>query len=177
VRVAGVTNTVRLKNSKKGDRYATFNIEDPSGVIEVIAWPRVYKECEEAIVGNAPVLVTGALEIGDAGGIQDTEESEGFLRKPQVIASEIVTLAEMRRRVARYVDISMDAARMDPSSVSDLKKTLALYPGDCRTYLKVVRQGASETLIELPDTLAIDPCDDLLMAVDKLLGPGSTALR
>jgi len=177
VRVAGVTNTVRLKNSKKGDRYATFNIEDPSGVIEVIAWPRVYKECEEAIVGNAPVLITGTLEIGDAGGTQDTEESEGFQRKPQVIASEILTLAEMRRRVARYVDISMDAARMEPSSVSDLKKTLALYPGDCRTYLKVVRQGASETLIELPDTLAIDPCDDLLMAVDKLLGPGSTALR
>ena len=36
---------------------------------------------------------------------------------------------------------------------------------------------AVEAPLVSDDTLAIDPCDDLLMAVDKLLGPGSTALR
>jgi DNA polymerase-3 subunit alpha len=50
VTMAGVTNTVRLKNSRKGDRYATFNLEDREGAIEVIAWPDTFKKCEAAIV-------------------------------------------------------------------------------------------------------------------------------
>src|SRR5207247_114959 len=42
VKLGGVIHSLRLKNSKKGDRYATFVLEDKEGVVEVIAWPDTY---------------------------------------------------------------------------------------------------------------------------------------
>ncbi|TMA80050.1 MAG: hypothetical protein E6J72_09450 [Deltaproteobacteria bacterium] len=43
VKVGGVVHTLKLKNNKKGDRYATFNLEDKSGTIEVLVWPEAYR--------------------------------------------------------------------------------------------------------------------------------------
>src|SRR5262245_510632 len=61
VRLGGVIHTVRLRNSKKGERYATFVLEDKEGVVEVIAWPDTYRRHEEVIEGGAPVVVSGGL--------------------------------------------------------------------------------------------------------------------
>src|SRR5204862_210585 len=33
VRIGGVINSIRLRNSKKGDRYATFTLEDKEGTV------------------------------------------------------------------------------------------------------------------------------------------------
>ena len=47
-------------------------------MIEVIAWPKVYAQCEAAIVAREPVFVSGRLELGEgfrgaAAGADDTE--------------------------------------------------------------------------------------------------------
>src|SRR5262249_12014358 len=39
VKLGGVVLALKLKNSKRGDRYATFTLEDRWGAVEVIAWP------------------------------------------------------------------------------------------------------------------------------------------
>lgn len=183
VRTAGVTNTVRLKNSKKGDRYATFNLEDQGGAIEVIAWPKVFAQCETAIVGREPVFVTGRLEIGEgarAGG--DTDEGGGgarggFRMKPQIIAEEVTVLTEKRRMTARGVDISVSSGALGSDDMERLKATLQKHPGTCRPFLKVRRPGETETWIELPKELGVDPTDIFLSEIESLLGPGSATLR
>ncbi|MFQ5477255.1 MAG: DNA polymerase III subunit alpha [Candidatus Binatia bacterium] len=177
VRVAGVTNTLRLKNSRKGERYATFFLEDKEGITEVIAWPRVYRQYEEAIVGKAPIYLSGTLEFTGDSAAPELAEDDGFSRKPQIIADEIVELAEMRRRAARYVDITIETGSFAPPRLEDLKTTLARFPGNCRSYLRVVKPGASETVIELPTQFNVDPCDGFLAAVDELLGPGRAQIR
>src|SRR5207248_55124 len=58
VKVGGVIHTLKLKNSKKGDRYATFALEDKEGVVDVIAWPDAYRKHEDVIQGGAPVVVS-----------------------------------------------------------------------------------------------------------------------
>src|SRR6185295_17543403 len=63
VKMGGVIHTLKLKNSKKGDRYATFVIEDKEGTVEVIAWPDTYRKHEPVIQSGAPVVVSGALEL------------------------------------------------------------------------------------------------------------------
>ena len=56
VKLAGVIHSLKLKNNKKGDRYATFNFEDKDGVVEVIVWPESYRKHEAAIHADQPVL-------------------------------------------------------------------------------------------------------------------------
>src|SRR4029079_14530201 len=65
VRVGGVVTALKLKNTKKGDRYASFVLEDWLGTIESIVWPDTYREVAHLIVADDPVLVSGRADITD----------------------------------------------------------------------------------------------------------------
>ena len=134
VTLAGVIQGLRLKNSKKGDRYATFFLEDLDGIVEVIAWPEAYRKNEPLITGADPVSLTGKLDI--------TEE------RCQIIADQFVRLDEARARTIRELKIQIDGSRFTREDLERLGQTLACYPGNCPTYLHVKRD-AYETRISL----------------------------
>ncbi len=186
VTVAGVTNSIKRKNSKKGDRYATFNLEDRDGVVEVIAWPKTYKACEETLLGRTPVLVTGRLEVGDSAGARmrpgGADNADGATSGPdltakcQIIADKLIPLVQARRDRAIGVTLTVESGRLGPECIEALERTLKRFPGSCRPFLSVVRPGDSQTTIEFPG-LRIDPCDELFVEVERILGPGTASLR
>ncbi|MBI5505623.1 MAG: DNA polymerase III subunit alpha [Deltaproteobacteria bacterium] len=182
IRAAGVTNTVKRKNSKKGERYATFNLEDRDGVIDVIAWPDCYRRCESAIIGREPVLVMGRIEFGEAiggGGPDVGGDEEGgpdFSRKAQIIAEEIIPMPEARRRAAQSIRLRVDSSGAGPSTIAELKSAIEKNPGSCRSFLSIVRTGVTETLIELPPELSVNPSDAFLQTAEALLGAGCITL-
>ena len=63
VRVGGVITALKLKNTKKGDRYATFSLEDWLGTVESIVWPDTYLKVAHLIVADDPVLVSGRADV------------------------------------------------------------------------------------------------------------------
>ena len=80
IKMGGVVSALKLRNTKKGDRYANFNLEDKTGFIEVITWPDTYKRSAELLGADDPIFVKGRLEVGE--------------ERMQVIANEVVLLAE-----------------------------------------------------------------------------------
>ena len=50
---------LKLKNNRKGDRYATFFLEDLHGIVEVIAWPDTLRKHEALITGSDPLFLEG----------------------------------------------------------------------------------------------------------------------
>ncbi|HYB97658.1 MAG TPA: DNA polymerase III subunit alpha [Candidatus Limnocylindrales bacterium] len=181
VRVAGVTNTVKRKNSKKGERYATFNLEDRDGLIEVIAWPDCYRRCEAAIIGREPVIVMGRLEYGEGGGASDghgdEEAGPDYSRKAQIIADEVIPLPQARRRAAQRIRLRVDSSAVRPDAFAQLKSALERNRGTCRSYLNVVARGSTETEIELPDELSVDPTDGLIQIAEALFGEGCVSFE
>ena len=144
VRVAGVTNTVRRKNSKKGERYATFNIEDREGVVEVIAWPDCYRRCETAIVGREPVIVLGRLEFGEvARPARRGQRGRRRGRRPTIRArprsspTRCCRCREARRKAARSRRPRASTAARSPRRHRQAAlDAAARYPGRCRPYLQ-----------------------------------------
>ncbi len=63
VRVGGVITSLKLKNTKKGDRYASFALEDWAGTIDSIVWPDTYKQIQALIVADDPVIVSGRADV------------------------------------------------------------------------------------------------------------------
>src|SRR6185369_1910788 len=96
VRVGGVIHTVKLRNSKKGDRYATFVIEDKEGVVEVIAWPDTYRKHENVVQAGAPVVVAGALELSED--------------RCQIIVDEVTPLARAHAEAIKQVHVRVPRA-------------------------------------------------------------------
>src|SRR5207248_11143830 len=80
VKIGGVISSLKLKNTKKGDRYGSFNLEDKSGFVEVVAWPDVYRKAVELLNSDDPIFVKGRMEVGED--------------RIQVFANEITPLAQ-----------------------------------------------------------------------------------
>ena len=78
IRLGGVVSALRLRNTKKGDRYGSFNLEDKTGFIEVIVWPEAYKKCADLLGADDPIYVKGKMEVGED--------------RVQVIANEVTRL-------------------------------------------------------------------------------------
>ncbi len=65
VTLGGIITAVRSFNTKKGDAMAFFQLEDPQGTIEVVAFPRVFAEARELIRSQVLVLVSGKVQTRD----------------------------------------------------------------------------------------------------------------
>jgi DNA polymerase-3 subunit alpha len=182
VTVGGVIHTVKTKTSKKGDRYATFSLEDKEGVVEVIAWPETYRRFETVIHGEDVVLVSGSLDKQEAVAPRAdeaeaiAEAGEVARERCQIIADEIRPLASVREQSVRQVHLQVSADRLTEEQLVLLRETLAQHHGSCPAYLHVIVPGRSEAVIELPESLRVVPSEAMLDAVEKIFGSGAILL-
>ncbi len=175
VKVGGVVTALKLKNTKKGERYASFQLEDKTGFIEVIVWPDLYRRVTETLVLDDPILVQGKLEVGE--------------ERAQIIASDISPLQQLasktRPKATPAVRKSPDAAhenvhfylqvpQVEPHELRRLRETLLQFPGHSLVFLHLV-SAEGETVIELPDRLRVAPEPRLAAEVEKVFGPRISA--
>jgi DNA polymerase-3 subunit alpha len=63
VRLAGVVSDFTVRNTKKGDRYAYFRLEDLSGIsVKCVLWPEALKTKGKEAANDALMLVVGKLD-------------------------------------------------------------------------------------------------------------------
>ena len=163
VTLAGVVHTLKLKNSKKGDRYATFNLEDQIGVVEVIAWPETYRRNEEVIHADEPVVVEAAVDMRDD--------------RCQLIANNVSSLSEVRRKTVKQVHFALRAERVDRASFLSLRETLSEHRGSCDTFLHLLLADRSEAVIALPSELKVSATEKMVEEVEQVLGRGVTTFQ
>ena len=66
--VCGMISEWTVKSTKKGDRYASFCIEDETDSIRAIIWPKVFSQVHSSLVAysNSPILFAGHVELDSA---------------------------------------------------------------------------------------------------------------
>ena len=169
VKLGGVVSALKLRNTKKGDRYGTFNLEDKTGFLEIIAWPDVYKKCAELLSADDPIFVKGRLEAGE--------------ERIQVIANEISLLAEAAakgrangnglgndRRDGEKLHLHARESEISADELVRLRDMLLQYPGPCTVFLHLYAGSLSETVIELPNQVHVAATPELEASVEKLFG-------
>jgi len=163
VKIGGVILTLKLKNSKKGDRYATFNLEDRWGAVEVIAWPETYRKYEAVIHSDEPVCVSGSLEVGE--------------ERCQVIADEVMSLLEAREKSVKQVHFALRAERVNEDHLRTLRSTLTQHRGSCTAFLHLLLPNRTETVIALPPDLKVAATERMVEDVERLFGNGVTSFQ
>jgi DNA polymerase-3 subunit alpha len=163
VRLGGVIHSVRLRNSKKGERYATFLLEDKEGVVEVIAWPDTYRRHEELLAAGTPVVVTGGLDVGSD--------------RCQIISETVVQLEAARAEAIKQVHVHVPLAQVGREELERLRSVLAEHPGPCEAFLHLMRPDATETILALPQTIRVAANAEVLDAVERVLGAGVLSFR
>ena len=151
IKAGGVVHTLKLKNNKKGDRYATFNLEDKSGTIEVIVWPEAYRKYEARIASDDPIYVSGTLEVSE--------------ERCQIIGDEIGSLDDMRFRNAKEVVLTF-AEGLTAERAAALASALQAHPGTRAVTLHLMEEGIIAN-VKLP-RFKVAPSEKLATAVERL---------
>ena len=148
-----------MRLNKQGLPWAIATIEDFSGSIEVLFFPRQYEGVQEVLAQDQIVAVTGRV------GIRDDQAS---------MTGNNIRILELRDRSDMPVEISLSAQRCTPALLRELRETLTGYPGSVRVRVHL-RDRSKETTIDLGDQVLVEPNSSFYAAVKGLLGASAVS--
>ncbi|MBV9927030.1 MAG: hypothetical protein JOZ96_18575 [Acidobacteria bacterium] len=133
VKVVGVVSDFTVRNTKKGDRYAYFRLEDISGVgVKCVLWPEAFKTKGGDAADDAMLVATGRCE--GEGGLTIVCDEVTLLDKARVpMTNGRPTYAGRLRANALVIEFQTcdDVLRVG-DAVAD---ALLAHPGDCEVFI------------------------------------------
>ncbi|HUZ77353.1 MAG TPA: DNA polymerase III subunit alpha [Chloroflexota bacterium] len=122
ITIGGMISAQRKIVTRQGKMMLAATIEDLTGSLEVIVFPRTYDETGSHWVAEAPVLVTGKVDYRD--------------EVPQLLCETVQPLEElMATREVRYVQVDVPDTGDQTADVECLRKIISAlrrYPGTDR---------------------------------------------
>ncbi|MHB9154894.1 MAG: DNA polymerase III subunit alpha, partial [Endomicrobiales bacterium] len=166
IRVAGmIANCKKLVTKEKKEQYARFKLEDLNGEIEVVVFPKSYKNgLSRYIVPGSLVVVKGRLSGRDS--------------ENELLAEEILSMEEARNKLTPFVGaihIKLSAAGIDDGVLDRIKEIIKGHPGRSPIILDVAMPGQGEYSIETEYTVKYG--SNFFAEIEKLLGTDSWDLQ
>jgi DNA polymerase III subunit alpha len=163
VAIGGIITGLRLLKTKKGDRMATFVLEDLEGSVEALVFPETYKKVAGRLADDLVAVVKAKAEIQDDG-------------KARLLVADVMPLDQAKLADARFVTISVAMGAWDRPLGERLRDILGSHRGDCPVTLELVRPGAFAVAVAPSALYRVRPDTVLKNEVEALLGPGALRL-
>lgn len=163
VTVGGLVTDLRRRRSKRGAWWASFQLEDLEGLVEVLVFPKAYETAQKVLENDRAVLVTGRLEVDE--------------ERTRIAAEQVHPLEGLRERKADAVQIRLEAAEIDADLVERLRRAVEAHRGDTHLYLEIVRPGGFRLVARAEPALKVSPGQALTDALEAVVGPGRVRYR
>ena len=159
VKVAGVVTGLRLRNTKKGDRYASFVLEDNVGTIDALVWPEGYKTMAALISSDEPVIAIGRPDITD--------------ERSVLIIEKMEALTELRDRSATHGILNLTEKDQSADQHTHLLRLFSRFSGPCPVKVKLDLEKEEVSFVlkdrnEAP--VRVMPSEQLCNEVEQLYG-------
>jgi len=128
ISMGGVILDVAIKNTKKGDRFALFRLEDQFGAVKIVCWPEQFNKYKAIISNDEVVLVKGRLELSD--------ESDA-----SIIVQEMLPLESAKARAAKALIVKFTEDSVDQFKLSRLNEILSASSGSTQVFLDLVTKN------------------------------------
>jgi DNA polymerase-3 subunit alpha len=157
--IGGMITRIRYNLTKTGknagEKMAAFVLEDLQGQVEVVLFPRVLKKFAELTKEDAVVFVEGKLD---------------FRREqPNILASELIPLEEIKGRVATKVKISLDACDVSEKKVAEIRTICRHHHGQSPLYI-AIRTNKGSIRTAAAKSLSVDPDAEFCRKMKQLIG-------
>ena len=159
VMVAGVVTALKLKNTKKGDRYASFTFEDPSGTVEALVWPDTYIKVSSLLVADEPVIIKAKVDISE--------------ERCNIIVQELESLIAIRDRKASVGIIKLKENDVNDFKINQLSNLLRRNHGPVPVK---VSMAIDQVDLDIPlknergQSLSVTPSEPLCEEIEQLFG-------
>jgi len=159
IAIAGVMLGLKVQKSKKsGELWAQAGLEDATGRIELLCFPKDYERLAESLRMEAPVLIRGQLRA----------EEEAA---PKLCVSGIQALEDVKVRLPLNVRIRIQLDRVSETTLEELHDLVISAPGPGRVMLNVEQKGQYCVVME-PEGLKVAADRAFIDKAELLLGRG-----
>jgi DNA polymerase-3 subunit alpha len=146
VRVVGVVADFAVRNTKKGDRYALFRLEDISGAsVKCVLWPEAFKTKGQDAAADALVVAAGRCEGGEGTLTLVCEEVTALDRARAPLNGARGGYQRGRLRAGALV-IEFPSGEDVLRAGQRVAETLLAHPGDCEVFIDLHLPGESLTV-------------------------------
>lgn len=157
VRVGGILASVNRRVNKNGLPWASAQLEDLTGGIEVMFFPQTYSTFGADIADDAVVIIGAKVNSRDD--------------RISLIVNDLVVPDFSAAQVDRPLAVSLPTRQCTVEKVTALKQVLANHPGTSLVHLRLI-SGERITTLELDQGLRVTPSSALMGDLKALLGPG-----
>jgi DNA polymerase-3 subunit alpha len=166
VTLGGILTSIRRKRTKNGKIMAYLNLEDLTGSVEIILFPKIFEEYKDKLAPDSLFLIKGRVDTVGEG-------------QPKVNAIELFPLPEDDEEIQRF-HISVPFDRIDESLLINLRKILQTSKGKTDVVFHLIKNRENpnqEIVILLPPSLSVEPQESLFKAISSFVGEGSCWLE
>lgn len=150
ISIGGIISENKIRTTRNGDSMAVFTLEDFSGRIEIVAFPKAYSSANRLIHLESIVEITGRLAL-------DEEE-------PKIIATKISELSMPLPDLKLLISKEKETADVQ----RELQKLFAAFPGKNPVYLHLL---GSKKIIKTEENYWVDAKNEkAIEAFKQLLG-------
>jgi DNA polymerase III subunit alpha len=160
IAIAGMIVGLKVAKSKRsGELYAQAGLEDASGRIDLICFPKDYERLAESLKIEAPVVVRGQLRA---------EEDAA----PKLSISSIQALDDMKVKLPMNIRIRVQLDRSSETTLEELHQLIVSTPGPGRLMLNLEQKGEFCVMME-PEGFAVGADRAFIDKAELLLGRGT----
>ncbi|MEV6280609.1 DNA polymerase III subunit alpha [Nocardia sp. NPDC051832] len=158
VTIGGILASVNRRINKNGLAWASAQLEDLTGGVEVLFFPQSYSVYGMDVVEDAVVLVKARVSVRDD--------------RISLIANDLVVPDLSAIGVAKPLSVILTTRMCTPDKIGELKRVLSRHPGTSDVHVRHVGSREKTTLMKLGDNLRVSPSSALMGDLKALLGPG-----
>src|SRR6201987_1451282 len=162
ITTAGMITNLRVLKSKKGEFYAQGTLEDMSGSIDLIVFPKDYARLQEKVKLEVPVLVKAGVRV---------EEGSN----PKITVSELIPLEDAKVPLPRSLRIRIPVEGSTEKTVDALHSLFTERKGEARVLFDVERRGDFMVVMEA-EGYNVVPDRNFIARVEQLCGRGSVRI-
>jgi DNA polymerase-3 subunit alpha len=140
---------------------AVFILEDLQGQVEVVMFPDVLNEYGDVLVQDAVVFVKGKLDYRR--------------ERPNVLASELIRLEDVREKLAARVNIGLNAGDVTKEKVAMIKSICQHHRGKSPVYV-AVRTDKGKVYAAADKELSVNPDLEFCRKMRQLVGENNFQL-
>lgn len=158
VLLGGIVGNIKQVKTRKGDLMAYVELEDLTGMVEIIFFPELYRNNFEAI--NTPeseLIVKGRLDVKD----------EGI----SIVASDVIPLKDARELLSQQLRVHVYLPGMETEKINRLRSILEAFQGDCNLTFILNKPDQFTVDFHPAPSFRVRPSRDFVFALEQLLGP------
>ncbi len=159
VRAGGIVSAVKKKIDKKGNMMAFATLQDFTGKGECIIFSDAYKVCQNILVPDAMVMVSG-----------NAEQNGDSLR---IVVKEVFAMERVRERFTRSVILSINMEAIQEQTIGELRKVAEKHKGKCACVFTLINREQEKPIRLQSTKYNVDASDAFVAAVEDLLGSNS----